>query len=56
MLEVNVIRADKARVADGLRKRNLSQEEIEKLDTIISLDDRRKEIQSEIRCRSRLEL
>lgn len=47
MLELNEIRANKARVTTGLRKRNWDDQAIAVIDRILLLDDQRKAIQTQ---------
>lgn len=47
MLEVGLLRGEKSRVLDGLRKKNCSTEQLEMVDAIIALDDQRKAVQTE---------
>lgn len=46
MLEVNEIRARKAQVVEGLRKRNWQDDALSVIDTILKLDDERKDLQT----------
>jgi seryl-tRNA synthetase len=48
MLQLEVIRAEKARIAAGLRKRNWSPAQIKVLDKILALDDQRRATQKEL--------
>jgi len=48
MLEIQIIRDQKDRVITGLTKRGFSQERLQVLDQIISLDDHRKEVQTRL--------
>jgi seryl-tRNA synthetase len=47
MLEINEIRANKARIEAGLRKRNWDSDAIRVLDQILEIDDRRKSLQTQ---------
>ena len=46
MLEVNDIRLNKSRVLDGLRCRNWKESDLDVVDEVLKLDDRRKDIQT----------
>ncbi|MCY7328798.1 MAG: serine--tRNA ligase, partial [Saprospiraceae bacterium] len=48
MLQLKVIRDDKQRIINGLRKRNWSDQQIEMIDQIIQLDDERRSGQKEL--------
>jgi seryl-tRNA synthetase len=48
MLQVSVIREDKKRVVDGLRKRNWGKHQLSVLDEILALDDSRRRVQTEL--------
>jgi seryl-tRNA synthetase len=48
MLQLEVIRAEKARIVTGLRKRNWSATQIKVLDHIIALDDQRRAVQKDL--------
>jgi seryl-tRNA synthetase len=48
MLQVSVIREDKKRVVDGLRKRNWGKHQLLVLDEILALDDSRRRVQTEL--------
>lgn len=48
MLQVNFIRENKETVLAGLRKRNFSDEQLQIIDQILSLDNTRKQTQSEL--------
>jgi len=48
MLEIGNIREEKERIISGLKKKNASQEQIELVDKIISEDDKRKAIQTNL--------
>ena len=48
MLEINILRADRQRVIEGLTKRNFTSERLKLVDTIIELDDRRKVVQTSL--------
>ena len=48
MLEIGNIKEDKERIIYGLKKKNASQEQIELVDKIISEDDKRKLIQTNL--------
>ena len=47
MLEINTIRFDKERVLNGLNKRNVTNQQLELIDSIVELDDIRKKVQTE---------
>ena len=47
MLEINEIRANRARIEAGLRKRNWKTEAIRVIDQILECDDRRKNLQTQ---------
>lgn len=42
MLEINILRSEKDRVVEGLRKRNFSDDDLKNIDRILDLDDNRK--------------
>ncbi len=44
MLEINILRSEKDRVVEGLRKRNFSEEDLKIIDRILDLDDNRKKV------------
>ncbi|NND06947.1 MAG: serine--tRNA ligase [Saprospiraceae bacterium] len=46
MLHVNIMRDDRARVEEGLRKRNFSEDQLALVDRVIQLDDVRKATQT----------
>lgn len=48
MLEINILRVERPRVIDGLKKRNFTPERLNLIDTIISFDDRRKVVQTNL--------
>ncbi|HZV45351.1 MAG TPA: serine--tRNA ligase [Saprospiraceae bacterium] len=48
MLEIQIIRDQKARVISGLKKRGFSDERLQILDQIINLDDQRKDVQTRL--------
>lgn len=48
MLEINILRADRQRVKEGLTKRNFSAERLKLVDDIIDLDDQRKLVQTNL--------
>jgi len=48
MLEIGIIRDEKVRVLAGLKKKNVSNEHIELLETIINKDDFRKSLQTKL--------
>lgn len=48
MLEISVIRRDTDRVKRGLKVRNWSEEQIQVVDQVLELDDKRKHLQAEI--------
>lgn len=48
MLEISVIREEKERVIAGLKKKNVSDEQLALVDKIISTDDQRKAIQTSL--------
>jgi seryl-tRNA synthetase len=48
MLQLEVIREEKARIVAGLRKRNWNTAQLKAIDQIIALDDRRKSNQKEL--------
>ena len=48
MLEIGNIKEDKERIISGLKKKNASQEQIDLVDKIISEDDKRKVIQTNL--------
>jgi seryl-tRNA synthetase len=48
MLQLKVIREEKKRIVNGLRKRNWTTSQIKVIDQIISLDDKRKATQNEL--------
>lgn len=48
MVEISVIRQDVERVKEGLRVRNWSEEQIQVVDQVLELDDKRKQFQSKI--------
>ncbi|MCB9301913.1 MAG: serine--tRNA ligase [Lewinellaceae bacterium] len=48
MLELNFIRANKSRVIQGLKIKNFSEEDLQIVEEILSLDDTRKEVQTEL--------
>lgn len=48
MLQVKIIREDKQRIINGLRKRNWSDEQLKVIDQIIQLDDERRSGQKEL--------
>lgn len=47
MLELNEIRQNKARIINGLQKRNWDSTALEVIDRVIALDDRRKQLQTQ---------
>jgi seryl-tRNA synthetase len=48
MLEIQIIRDQKDRVITGLKKRGFSEDRLQILDQIITLDDQRKEVQTRL--------
>jgi len=48
MLNVKILRDDRARIEEGLRKRNFSDEQLGQIDEIIALDDARKASQRDL--------
>jgi seryl-tRNA synthetase len=48
MLEINILREQKDRVISGLRKKNVSEDQLALLDEIIRLDDQRKSTQTKL--------
>ncbi len=48
MLEIGVIREEKQRVIDGLKKKNVSESQLLSIEHIIELDDKRKSTQTEL--------
>ena len=48
MLEIGIIRDEKERVLAGLKKKNVSNEQLEMLDTILNKDDFRKSLQTKL--------
>ncbi len=48
MLEIGIIREEKQRVQEGLKKKNVSDEQLNSIDKIIDLDDRRKSVQTHL--------
>ncbi len=48
MLEINILREQKDRVLTGLRKRGFTPERLKTVDEVIVLDDRRKEVQTQL--------
>jgi len=48
MLELNFVRSNRERVIEGLKTRNYSEEDLEMVDRVIELDDRRKAIQNRL--------
>lgn len=48
MLEISYIRENRERVLQGLKVRNFSEEELEIVEKVISLDDKRKNLQTEL--------
>ena len=48
MIELKILRNDTERVIAGLKKRNLSPEQLDLIQEIISLDDQRKLSQANI--------
>ncbi len=48
MLEIQIIRDQKERVITGLKKRGFTEDRLQILDQIISLDDKRKEVQTRL--------
>lgn len=48
MLQVKVIREDKRRIINGLRKRNWSAKQLKIIDQILQIDDRRRATQKEL--------
>lgn len=48
MLEISYIRENRERVLQGLKVRNFSEEELEIVEKVISLDDKRKTLQTEL--------
>jgi seryl-tRNA synthetase len=48
MLEVQLIRSDKDRILERLKKRNLSADELKLLDEVLEADDRRRRLQTEL--------
>ena len=48
MLDINILRKDKADVIERLKKRHLGADIVETIDRIIELDDRRKYVQTEL--------
>ncbi len=47
MLEIKLLREEKERVIEGLKKRHLPEEQLAYVDEVIALDDSRKKIQTE---------
>lgn len=48
MLEVPLIRSDRDRILERLKKRNLSADELKRVDEVLEADDRRKQLQTEL--------
>jgi len=48
MLQLEVIRSEKSRIVNGLRKRNWSTDQLKVINEIIALDDQRKSTQKEV--------
>ncbi len=48
MLEINLLRSDRNRVVKALQKRNLPTEKLELVDQVVSKDDLRKSLQTEL--------
>ncbi len=48
MLEISYIRENRERVLQGLKVRNFSEEELEIVEKVLSLDDKRKNLQTEL--------
>lgn len=48
MLEISYIRENRERVLQGLKVRNFSEEELEIVEKVLSLDDKRKTLQTEL--------
>lgn len=48
MLEINLLRSDRNRIVKALQKRNLPTEKLELVDQVVSKDDRRKSLQTEL--------
>lgn len=48
MLEINILRIERARAIEGLKKRNYSSERLQLIDKIIEIDDRRKLVQTNL--------
>lgn len=48
MLEINILRHERERTIEGLRKRNYNAERLQIVDKIIGLDDRRKVVQTSL--------
>ena len=48
MLEISYIRENRERVLQGLKVRNFSEEELEMVEKVLSLDDQRKTLQTEL--------
>lgn len=46
MLEISVIREQKDRVLEGLKKKNVSDDQLFLIEKIIQTDDRRKSVQT----------
>ncbi len=48
MLEIQILRDQRKRALDGLKKRGLGEDRLALLDRVISLDDERKEVQTQL--------
>lgn len=48
MLEIGIIREDKQRVIEGLKKKNVREDELSLIDVILDLDDQRKATQTHL--------
>ena len=48
MLEIQILRDQKARAVAGLKKRGFSEERLLAIDQIVSLDDQRKDLQTQL--------
>lgn len=48
MLEIGIIRDEKQKVIEGLRKKNVKEEDLKLIDVIIELDDNRKSTQTQL--------
>ena len=48
MLEVGILRAERDRVLEGLKKKQVKGDQLKLVDEIIEKDDRRKNIQTEL--------